>query len=219
MKVMVIADREEPGLWDWYSPKKTEGVELILSCGDLSPRYLEFLVTMVNVPLFFVRGNHDGIYDRVFPEGCTDIDDVIYTVNGLRILGLGGSYRYRPGSDMYTEDQMAHRVRRLKTKLAVAGGFDILVTHAPARGYGDLDDLAHSGFEVFNELLEKYHPKYMFYGHCHKEYGQFERQTVHPSGTVLVNAWGHMILDIPAGDSLRKPPGKIADWYLRYNKK
>lgn len=197
MKIMIISDREEPGLWDYYSPKKTEGVELILSCGDLSPEYLEFLVTMVNCPLLFVRGNHDGKYDRRFPEGCTDIDDCVYTHKGLRILGLGGSMRYKPGKDMYSEREMEKRIRRIKRKLFFTKGFDILLSHAPAEGYGDLPDPAHQGFACFNDLLNKYHPRYMFYGHVHMEYGSFVREYDHPSGAKLINGYGYRIMDIP----------------------
>ena len=197
MRIMIISDREEPGLWDYYYPAKTEGVELIISCGDLSPEYLEFLVTVVNCPLLFVRGNHDGKYDMRFPAGCDQIDDRIYTYKGLRILGLGGSRRYRPGSDMFTEKEMEKRIRKMKRKLFFTKGFDILVTHAPARGYGDLEDLPHQGFDCFNDLLEKYHPKYMFFGHVHMEYGDIRREYSHPSGTVLINGCGHYILDLP----------------------
>ena len=51
MKILVIADIESKALWDYYTPEKLDGVELILSCGDLDPAYLEFLVTMTNATL------------------------------------------------------------------------------------------------------------------------------------------------------------------------
>ena len=103
MKILLIADEENKALWDHYDSSRTEGVDLIISCGDLHPDYLQFLVTMTNCPLLYVRGNHDGVYDRNPPDGCISIDDRIYDYRGLRILGLGGSMRYRPGGDMYTE--------------------------------------------------------------------------------------------------------------------
>ena len=216
MRVMIVADTEEPGLWDYYSPKKTEGVELILSCGDLHPDYMEFLTTVVNVPLLYVRGNHDGIYDRKPPEGCIDIDDQVYNYHGMRILGLGGSYRYKPGGDMYTEAEMMKRVRKLTGTLLFTGGFDILLTHAPALGYGDLGDLPHRGFDVFNDLLEKYKPAYMFHGHVHREYGDFTRTRNHSCGTVITNGYGHVIIDIP--ESAYPKEGETGsffyDWYI-----
>ena len=44
MKILCIADEENKGLWDHFQREKLEGVDLILSAGDLSPDYLQFLV-------------------------------------------------------------------------------------------------------------------------------------------------------------------------------
>ncbi|MBQ6469459.1 MAG: metallophosphoesterase family protein [Lachnospiraceae bacterium] len=197
MKILIIADKEERFLWDYYNPKRTEGVDLILSCGDLKPMYLEFLQTVVNRPLLYVRGNHDDYYEKKPPQGCTCIEDRIYDFHGLRILGLGGSMKYNTRKNMYTEEEMARRVRRADRQIVLRNGFDILLAHAPAKGYGDMEDLPHNGFDCFNDLLNKYRPAYMFYGHCHKSYGGFQRQMEHPSGTVLVNGYGYYTIEIP----------------------
>ena len=196
MKILLIADEEQKSLWDYYDPCRTEGIDLIISCGDLHPDYLEFLVTMTNCPLLYVRGNHDGVYDRNPPDGCIPIDDRVYDFRGLRILGLGGSMRYHEGRDMYTEQEMRRRIRKLNSRLVLMNGFDMLLTHAPAEGYGDMDDLPHRGFACFNELIEKWRPAYMCYGHIHKEYGCFRREIEHPSGTRLLNACGSTLLEI-----------------------
>ena len=199
MRILVVSDEPEKRLWDYCRPEELRKNDLILSCGDLPPEYLEFLVTFASCPLLYVRGNHDEIYDSRPPEGCVCIENKIYTHGGVRILGLGGSMRYKRGPDMYTEGAMKRRLLRpgLAWQLARSGGFDILLTHAPARGYGDLEGLPHRGFECFNELLEKYRPGYMFYGHVHRSYGDFVRVRNHPSGTVLVNACGSYTLELP----------------------
>ena len=205
MKILMLADREEKMLWgDWSDSLRSRlsEVGLILSAGDLDPVYLEFLVTMLNVPLVYVRGNHDGRYDERPPEGCINADGRIVEAEGLRILGLGGSMRYKPDDpDMYTEAEMRRRIRPLQLRMAAdsftgRGGIDILLTHAPCRGCGDMEDTAHRGFECFNELLEKYRPRVHCYGHVHREYGHFERVSEHPSGTVLVNACGYYIFEL-----------------------
>ena len=65
-------------------------------------------------------------------------------------MGLGGSYRYNPnGKNMYTEREMKLRALRLRPKAMLKGGVDVLVTHSPAKGYGDLEDLPHRGFDTF----------------------------------------------------------------------
>ena len=69
------------------------------------------------------------------------------------------------------------------------GGIDILVTHTPPRGHGDLPDGPHQGFDAFNGLLNWVHPRLMLHGHVHLDYGMLERERQHPSGTTLVNAF------------------------------
>lgn len=197
MKILTVADEENKWLWDYYDAEKVKDIDLILSCGDLDPDYLQFLVTMTNCPLLYVRGNHDTKYDKNPPLGCINIDDRIYDYKGLRILGLGGSMRYHRGPDMYTEEEMQKRIRRLKKRMTLMNGFDILLTHAPAKGWGDMDDLPHQGFECFNGLMEKWHPLYMLHGHVHKNYSSgFERERLHSSGTKIVNAYSAHILEI-----------------------
>ena len=63
MKILAVADEECKALWDYFTPDKLEGVELIIACGDLSRHYLEYLATMAPVPLLYVHGNHDESYD------------------------------------------------------------------------------------------------------------------------------------------------------------
>ena len=132
MKILAVADEESKALWDYFDKSKLEGIDLIISCGDLDPRYLSFLATFTTVPVLYVHGNHDGKYDQVPPEGCICIEDKIYVHKGVRILGLGGSMRYKPGPHQYTERQMKQRVAKLWLKLLRNRGFDILVSHAPA---------------------------------------------------------------------------------------
>ncbi|MBQ6488980.1 MAG: metallophosphoesterase [Solobacterium sp.] len=219
MKLLLVADHEESRLWDYYQASKTEGVDLILSCGDLDPAYLEFLTTMVNKPLLYVRGNHDDKYEMRPPEGCIPVEDMVYDYHGLRILGLGGSYKYGSRVNMYTEAEMEKRIRKLRYILKITDGFDILLTHAPALGYGDLEDLPHRGFDCFNDLLETYQPMYMFHGHVHMEYGPFQRTRSHPSGTQIINAYGSWMVEIPDESFGQGVKSMLYRMYMRSNNK
>ena len=211
MRILALSDAEDRALWDHYEPSRLQDVELILSCGDLPPEYLQFIVTMANCPLLYVRGNHDARYDWDPPEGCMDIDGTVYNYRGLRILGLGGSMRYKNGSDMYTESEMKARISRLWPKIALMNGFDILLSHAPAAGYGDMEDLAHRGFECFNDLIMKWSPAYMLHGHVHKEYGGgFVRERRHAAGTRIINAYGKAYLDVKEHE--HPPYGKTGSY-------
>ena len=197
MKIMVLADVADKALWDYLDRRLLEGIDLILSAGDLPAEYLSFLTCFTNAPILYVHGNHDKGYDRKPPEGCTCVDDDICVVNGVRVLGLGGSMRYRPGEPyMHTERQMARRARKLWWKLHRNKGFDILLAHAPAKGIGDLEDLPHQGFETFLTLMDRWHPRYLVYGHVHQEYGAMGFQRERKYGdTTCVNAYKRYVIE------------------------
>ena len=196
MKIMLISDEEDRGLWDYFKKEKLEGADLIISAGDLKAVYLSFLVTLANRPLLYVHGNHDGSYDKWPPEGCDCIDDKLVTINGVRILGLGGSMLYNGGPYQYTEKQMRWRIWKLQGKIRRAGGVDIVVTHAPVRGYGDQDNLPHRGFEAFLPLMDKWKPKYLVHGHIHQRYGTGWERTRQYGETTIINACGKTFIEL-----------------------
>lgn len=198
MRIMAIADEESKYLWDYFDRSKVEGVDLIISCGDLHPHYLSFLTTFSSAPVLYVHGNHDEKYEQVPPEGCICIDDKIYVHEGIRILGLGGSMRYRPGNYQYTEREMHRRVSKLWFQLLKHGGFDILVTHAPAYQLNDGRDLPHQGFREFNRLMEKYRPKYFLHGHVHMSYGTVHKRYDKYLDTHVINAYERFVFDYEA---------------------
>ena len=208
MKILLISDEEDKFLWDYYRPGNLKGIDMILSAGDLKAEYLTFLVTMANRPLLYVHGNHDTGYERCPPEGCLCIDDKLVTVGGLRILGLGGSMLYNGGPYQYTERQMERRINRLRLKLRRSGGVDIVLTHAPVRGFGDQDDLPHRGFEVFMPLMDKFHPRYLVHGHIHQSYGIRQNRVFGYGDTTIINACGRYILDL---DAPPQPAPKVSE--------
>lgn len=194
MKILLVADVEEPYIWDHFDRERFNDIDLTISCGDLRANYLSFLVTMIKAPLFYVPGNHDKSYITNPPLGCESIDNKLVNYKGIRILGLGGSPMYNNGEFQYTEKQMKRRIGKLRFKIWRNKGFDILVTHAPAYGLGDGNDVCHKGFKAFRSLLDKYSPKYFFYGHQHliknlqpriRKYGN----------TTVINAYGYYILE------------------------
>jgi len=194
MKILLVSDREEPYIWDHFDRERFADIGMIISCGDLKAEYLSFLVTMIKAPLFYVPGNHDGSYDRNPPEGCVSIDGKLVIYEGIRLLGFGGSHIYNGKEYQYTQKQMKKRIRRLSWVLRKYKGFDILVSHAPAFGLCDGDDLCHRGFESFRYLLDKYSPRYYVHGHQHLNYGLKPRVTKY-GNTTIINAFGYYILD------------------------
>ena len=195
MKILAIADEESKYLWDFFEKEKLEGIDLILSSGDLNPRYLSFLATFTSAPVLYVHGNHDDKYERIPPEGCICIEDQIYEHEGVRILGLGGSMRYRPGVNQYTEKEMVKRVKKLRFKLFRKKGFDILLTHSPAYQLNDGRDLPHQGFQIFNTLMDKYKPRFFIHGHVHMAYGRQHKRYDQYGDTHVINAFERCVFD------------------------
>ena len=115
---------------------------------------------------------------------------------GLRIVGLGGSYRYRDGKYMYTEHEMKRRLFRLGYTLRRRGGLDILLTHAPMHGLNDLDDLPHRGFNCFHRLLDRWHPACFVHGHVHRNYGVQIPQRCTYGDTLVINAYEHCVIEL-----------------------
>ena len=196
MKILAVADDESKYYYEHYSPGKLDDIDLILACGDLNKVYLEFLTTMASCPVLYVRGNHDDILIDDPPGGCICIEDTVYEYDGLRIAGLGGSFKYREGKNTFTEAEMEKRVRKLRRAIRRHGGIDILVTHAPARGLNDFDSITHRGFEAFVHFMEKYHPAYLVHGHIHKNYGVHIPQRSEWNGTTIINAYEHCIFQV-----------------------
>lgn len=199
MKLLVISDVESRILWDYFDKSCLEGIDLILSCGDLDPEYLSFLATFFHGPVLYVHGNHDDSYKTNPPGGCTCIEDTVFCFKGLRIAGLGGSMRYKPGQHQYTQAQMTLRAMRLWPRIHPGRGrkLDILLTHAPAYGLGDGPSLAHTGFKVFRNILDTCSPRYMIHGHVHLNYDPTARRVSTYKNTTIVNAYEKYILEIP----------------------
>ena len=195
MRSLVLADEESKYYWDYFEPNKLDGIDLILSCGDLKPEYLSFLATFAKVPILYVRGNHDDIYDIHPPEGCICIEDTIYEYQGIRILGLGGSIRYKQGNNQYTQMEMKIRVQKLWWKLKCKKGIDILLTHAPAYHVNDGEDGPHEGFEAFVQILDAYHPKCFIHGHVHMTYSRSHKRESMYKETRIINAYEKYVFD------------------------
>ena len=211
-RILAVADEVDDGLYG----DKLERLQpdIVLSCGDLPFDYLEYIVTRLNVPLLYVPGNHDPDLrpvDDTFmplqaerppkgPEGCINVDGRVVDAAGLRVAGLGGSMRYKPGPNQYTPAQMQWRAVPIEMLARLRRGdgkrrVDVLLTHAPPEGFsGKEEDLAHRGFAVFNRLIKNLAPRLHVHGHVHP-YGisQPDREF---GGTLIVNAVPHRLIEI-----------------------
>ena len=205
LRILAIADEESKYYWDYFEKTKLEGIDLIISCGDLAPQYLSFLATYAKVPVLYVHGNHDACYDDTPPDGCVCIDDRIFVYRGVRILGLGGSMKYNYGPYQYSDAEMRRRILKLKLKLRRSRGFDILVSHSPALGINDGDDIPHRGFLGLTELIIDYNPKLFLHGHVHLNYGRHIKREEKYLDTRVINAFERYVFEEEfSDDAMRK---------------
>jgi len=208
MKVLAISDKVDDRIYSLTLKEQFGDVELVLGCGDLPFYYLEYVVSVLSVPVLYVQGNHSPSFElmesgerRTSAGGCLDIDNRILEVEGLLIGGLEGSMWYRPdGRYQYTEAQMRFKAWRMMPRLQLnrltRGKYlDILITHAPPYGIHDADDLCHTGFKVFRSFIDRYRPRYLIHGHIHIYRSQTPRVTQHGETTVI-NTYGHQLLEI-----------------------
>ncbi|MBI5649044.1 MAG: metallophosphoesterase family protein [Chloroflexi bacterium] len=202
MRILAVSDLVNEMLHSPALVERARGVELILSCGDLPADYLEYIVSLLNVPLFYVMGNHGGDGgEKIFPDGGENLDGRVIESQGLLIAGLEGSPRYnnRPRFQ-YTENEMRAKIAGLTPALMVNRArygryLDILITHAPPFGIHDGEDLPHRGFKSFVWFMDNYKPRYVIHGHKHVY--DLREATITPRGaTTIVNAYGFKILDI-----------------------
>jgi len=199
MKILTVSDRVEPILYDHLDTNSFPGVDLILSCGDLPPEYLSFLASAFNVPLYYVRGNHDIRYRSRPPEGCVDLNGRLAHVGGIKILGLEGSRWYNGGPVQYTEAQMKSLIRRMRFKIWWEKGIDMVITHAPPRFIHDAEDPCHRGFKSFRKLIDRYQPAYFIHGHIHRLFTNAKQRVTMRNRTRIINTFGYHIIEVGHG--------------------
>ena len=203
MKIHAISDVATKALRSSQCRERLDGVDLILSCGDLPRAYLEYLTNFTAAPILYVHGNHDNDYAQHEPGGCICVDDGVYNWKGLRIMGLGGSIRYnRESPYQYTERAMRRRIARLRPKVRRMGGIVVLRTHAPARGLNDGDDLPHQGFACFNNLLDELKPRWFVHGHIHLYYNYKLPRVCQRGETTVINATERYLFEVPDPEPL-----------------
>jgi hypothetical protein len=202
-RVLAVADEVDEGL---YGEKLRDlRPDLVLGCGDLPFDYLEYIVSRLDVPLLFVPGNHDpGLRppgsdwtpmsfapESPGPPGCVDVDGRIVEAAGLVVAGLGGSPRYRPGPNQYTEAQMRRRALRLRLRLGLRRAarrrpLDVLITHSPPAGDDAGQDAVHQGFQALLRFDAVVAPRFHFHGHVARYGARRPDRRVGPTRVVNV---------------------------------
>jgi Icc-related predicted phosphoesterase len=200
-KVLSLSDKQVDLIYSSQVKDRFADVDLILGCGDLSYYYLEYVVSMLNVPLYYVRGNHSNLIEhssrglRTHPQGGTDLHRRVDNCDGLILSGVEGSLRYRRGPFQYSQYEMWKHVLRItpaliRNRILYGRYLDIFISHASPWGIHDKPDLPHQGIKAFRWFIETFQPRYHFHGHVHVYRQDTQTVTQHLSTTVI-NTYGY----------------------------
>jgi hypothetical protein len=125
LKILALSDVELPAIYNSHIKERFGEINLVISCGDLPYYYLEYVITMLDVPLYYVHGNHvTAVQDssgqhRANPWGAINLHrKVIYNPDfDLILAGIEGSLRYSEGSYQYTSAKMWRMVLHMAPRL------------------------------------------------------------------------------------------------------
>ncbi|MDR2803873.1 MAG: metallophosphoesterase [Treponema sp.] len=218
MKALCISDEVDPLIYSASIRRRFADVDIVLSAGDLPMEYLEFIISSLNKPLFFVFGNHNldqfcyykynGIFDKLgmvamkknIPGlGTVYAGGKVIKEGRILIAGLGGSKRYNNGKNQFSDFEMYLKIIRLIPHLLLnclryGRAIDVLLTHAPPYGIHDRADACHSGFRAFLWFMKIFKPKYLIHGHTHL-YDMMESRKTSFYKTIVVNAYSHFVME------------------------
>lgn len=204
MKLLCISDRVESMLHGPSLNAYASKADAVVSCGDLPFDYLEYIVTFLGVPVYYVLGNHDPdvAESKEHPGGCIPLDGEVVDIGGVVLAGLSGSRFYSGGPNQYTDRQMKLKTLALSAKIRWRSLLGrpkptVFVTHASPLGHGDAEDHAHVGFESFVGLVDAFEPSLWLHGHVHLYGHDLEKQRVTKrGGTKIVNVYGHHFVEV-----------------------
>lgn len=209
MKILSLSDIEIGFIYSAQITQRFRDVDLVISCGDLPHYYLEYVVSMLNVPVYYVHGNHarpehgERGPARLAPAGAMNLHRRVVWDRGLLIAGIQGCNRYNLGAYQYTQEEMWEMVlglvpALLYNRVRYGRYLDIFVSHAPPWGIHDLEDVPHQGIKAFRWLIHTFKPAYHFHGHVHI-YNSCEHTQTDFEHTCIINTYGYRetVVDVP----------------------
>jgi len=206
VKILAVSDVESQYVYRNIGGDTLQDIGFIISCGDLPYHYLEYMISLSNKDLYFVKGNHapkteiGDMRQSSGPQGARNLHlNVLRTKEGISLAGIEGSLAYNYGVYQYSQSQMWQFVFRLVPTLFLNymrynRFVDIFVTHAPAWHINDQPDLPHQGIKAFRWFLEVFRPKYHLHGHV-RDYLQKSNVRTSFEGTEVINVTGYQVIN------------------------
>jgi Icc-related predicted phosphoesterase len=204
MTILCVSDWIDPLIYSERLKERMNDVDIIVSCGDVSLNYLDFIMSQLDKPLFFVFGNHVSRpktdtkpFEETRPEAPYCFENLhlkVRKVDNVLLTGFQGSLWYNGGPYQYRQWQVYLLLLKLLPRLIFNRIFykrfiDIFVTHASPFKIGDLPDQCHRGLKAFNLFIKLFKPKLVLHGHIHI-YDRNEKRTKYLNDTKIINCSG-----------------------------
>lgn len=214
VNILAISDVQVAFIYSPTVAERFKTADLVVSCGDLPYYYLEYVISMLDKPLYYVNGNHQNQAEysessvRYSPWGAIPLHRRhLRWENKLLLTGIDGSLQYNYGPYQYTQGEMWAMTLLLVpglliNKLRFGRYLDVFVTHAPPWKIHDKDDRPHRGIKAFRWFDSVFRPTYHLHGHIHVYRGDTITETLFGQ-TRVVNAYGYKELAF-------ERPGEVA---------
>jgi Icc-related predicted phosphoesterase len=202
IRLLAVSDAVDPALDQAINREAIGHVDAIVGCGDLEPSYLGFLGDAFQVPVAYVRGNHDrggqwAESARHAPHHLSSgrlVDVVGITVAPLEWPGLRPDRarrdEWRAWGDVFRVGRSLV-VRRLLGRATPV----LVLSHAAPRGVGDhAADRYHLGYAAYRWLLERLRPPLWLHGHTTPATVADWRASLGPS--LVANVTGSVLVEL-----------------------
>lgn len=143
--------------------KNVKDYDYCILLGDHSAEDLYEITKIIpNEKLCGVLGNHDS-WEKYKEYGINNIDGKVIDINGVRIAGISGSFKYKNSDQyaLYTHEESIEIANNMQEA-------DIFVSHDKAfteKQYGD----AHDGLKGITHYIYKNKIPLHIHGHLHEE--------------------------------------------------
>ena len=174
LKLIIITDThntlDESTLLDTIN--KHPDFDICLLLGDHN--YNDINIVLKYIPkekIYALLGNHDINYIENY--NLNNLNGNIITVNGVKLLGIQGSFKYKPVDfPSFTQEDS---IKFLMDQEPV----DVLISHDGPFDDNMINNPAHQGLFGITYYLYKNKVKYNIHGHLHNEF-----EKILPNGTI-----------------------------------
>jgi len=210
VRVLAVSDQVDPRIHSATLGKRMPDIDVVVGCGDVPARYLEFLADALDQPVYFVLGNHHeeltrkGIAGaRYEPMGCIDVGGKVMRdrASGLIIAGVPGSPKYsRETEQQYSDFEVFWMMLKMSPRLLLnrlrrGRWVDVLISHAPPRHINDREDIPHRGFRSLRAFIRWFKPAVHLHGHIHV-YDRNEVVETPYMRTTVINVYPYRRLEL-----------------------